>query len=372
MDPEDLLGQDQGPPAGADELRAIVARAGRKRWRWAAGGVVAALLAGGAIGYGVSNHPGHSGSGQTLVAGPDSSTSTTGSGNPSAAVAPGAGPSAESGSGSSGSASSGAGSSSAIVGEPRAFTRLFTRTGGTVTIRGFLTSLAQPTPAQNVIGACLAGGPGFQAEVSTAGMVGTLSAWSEPAGTTGGRAIIATSGEVLGSAEGDPVAVVAVASSPEVARVRVEFAAGGSDEMAPVNGWAALAAVVPANQRSSSVNETVIGTAQALGSSGQVLASAQVGTGLSPIPSSCLPCRLPGLAGGKEGSPPAQAGASSGVSSSPTSASTGNSTGASTGQRSAGSGSAFACPVEVVPSTPAQVKPVPGVVPGASSESSSG
>jgi hypothetical protein len=370
MDPEDLLGQDQGRPAGADELRAIVARAGRKRWRWAAGGVVAALLAGGAIGYGVSNHSGHSGNGHTLVAGSSGSSSTTVGSNPSAAIGPGAGPTAVSGSGTSGSGSSGADSSSAIVGEPRAFTHVFTRTDGAVTIRGFLTGLAQPVPAENIVGACVAAGPAFQAEVSTAGMVGTLAAGTRPAATTGGRAITATSGEVLGSAEGDPVAVVAVASSPEVARVRVAFAAGGSDEMAPVKGWAALAVLVPVNQRSSTANETVIGTAQALSSSGQVLASAQVGPGLTPIPSSCLPCPLPGSAGGaKEGGAPEPAGGiSSGASSSPTSIGTG----ASPGHPSARSGSAYVCAAQVVPSAPAQVSPVPGAVPGASSGSSSG
>ena len=371
MDPEDLLGQDQGPPAGADELRAIVARAGRKRWRWAAGGVVAALLAGGAIGYGVSNHSGHSGGGQTLVAGPSGSSSTVaGAGNQGAAIAPGAGPSAEpgsgsSGTGSSGSGSSGAGSSPAVVRQPGGFTHVFTRTSGAVTMRGFLSSVAQPVP--NLTGVCVVGGPAFQAEVSTAGMVGTLSAWSRPATANIGRAITATTGEVLGSAEGDPVAVVAVAVVPEVARVRVEFAAGGSDEMAPVKGWSALAVVVPGNQRASA-NETVIGTAQALGSSGQVLASAQVGTGLSPIPSTRLPCPLSGFAGGgTDGSSPEPAGGSSGVTSSPTSTGTGT----SPGQPAARSGSAFACPAQVAPSTPAQVEPVPAAVPGASSGSSS-
>ncbi len=371
MDPEDLLGQDQGRPAGADELRAIVARAGRRRWRWAAGGVVTALLAGGAIGYGVSNHSGHSGNGQTLVAGSNGSSSTTVGGSPSAAaIGPGAGPTPETGPGASGSGSSGAGSSSAIVGEPGAFTHIFTRTDGVVTIRGFLTSLAKAVPAENIMGACVAGGPAFQAEVSTAGMVGTLSAWSWPAATTGGRAITATSGEVLGSAEGDPVAVVAVASSPKVARVRVEFAAGGYDEMTPVKGWAALAVVVPVNQRSSTANETVIATAQALGSSGQVLASAQVGTGLTPIPSSCRPCPPPVSAGGaKEGGTPEQGGGiSPGVSSSPTSIGAG----ASPGQPSVRSGSALVCAAQVVPTSPALVKPVPGAVPGASSGSSSG
>ncbi len=61
MDPDDLplhdllgVGDDAAP--GPDPLRAIVARAGRRRRRVAAGGAVVALVVGGALGYGLSNH----------------------------------------------------------------------------------------------------------------------------------------------------------------------------------------------------------------------------------------------------------------------------------------------------------------------------
>ena len=152
--------------------------------------------------------------------------------------------------------------------------------------------------------------------------------------------------------------------------MRVEFAAGGYDEMTPVKGWAALAVVVPVNQRSSTANETVI----AYGAGPRLVrAGAGVGpggTGLTPIPSSCRPCPPPVSAGGaKEGGTPEQGGGiSPGVSSSPTSIGAG----ASPGQPSVRSGSALVCAAQVVPTSPALVKPVPGAVPGASSGSSSG
>ena len=52
----DLLGVGDNAGPGPDPLRAIVARAGRRRRRMAAGGMAVALVVGGAVGYALSNH----------------------------------------------------------------------------------------------------------------------------------------------------------------------------------------------------------------------------------------------------------------------------------------------------------------------------
>ncbi|HEY3811094.1 MAG TPA: hypothetical protein VGL49_06635, partial [Acidimicrobiales bacterium] len=146
----DLLGVGGEGPAGAapgpDELRAIVARAGRRRLRFTSVGVAAALVAGGAIGYAVSNHS----------TSPPAQTAT----------APGSGSS-----GASNASSAGAGGVStaapAIESRPLSahYTAWFDRTVGGITIRGFLTNLPQPTGA---LAQCDFGSPQLQAEVSTA------------------------------------------------------------------------------------------------------------------------------------------------------------------------------------------------------------
>ena len=106
-----------------------------------------------------------------------------------------------------------------------------------MTVRGFLTNFSLPTGA---LSSCQVSGPAFQAEVSTAGMVGVISSGfvvSRPSTT-----ITALESQVVGTAEGDPVTVVTVQTAAGVASVHMAFSGGKTDQMAPVKGWAALAA----------------------------------------------------------------------------------------------------------------------------------
>jgi len=257
MEPEDLLrpGDDE-PKAGADELRSIVARAGRRRWRVAAGGVAAALVIGGGAGYALSNH--HS-PGQTVATSPASSSK--------------AGSNAQSGQAPS-PATAGRGGASSVSGSaallPERLQPLFTRTAGSVDIRGFLVTSTIKLPQGYAMPSCVAMGPRFQAEVSTPKMVGTAAAgYAAPDGAV---PLSAVSTSVLGVAEGDPTLVVMAATGKNVAQVKVTgFSGGVTDSMAPVDGWVALAG--PTTASSSSVTPAKVGTITALGPSGSVLAS---------------------------------------------------------------------------------------------------
>lgn len=203
---------DGGGAVGPDELRTIVSRAGRRRARLAAAAAGLALAAGGGIGYGVASATG-GGSGQQIVA--------------TAPVSGPAGPSAAYG---------------AAAGTPIAVSELqslFTRQVGSIDIRGFLTSFPSPLPYQGMY-ACGFGGPGFQAEVSTPHMVGIVSGFGYQNSAAG--PIGYSQPTLIGRPEGDPTLVVVVYTSSNVARVEMNLASGSSDQMAPVQGWSALAA----------------------------------------------------------------------------------------------------------------------------------
>jgi hypothetical protein len=264
----DLLGVGDEEAPGPDPLRAIVARAGRRRLRLGAAGMAVALAAGGAIGFAVSNH-GSSPAPSATATAPAGSTGPSGS----TAAAPDSGSKVAPGASSSGMAGG------AMILEPglaNNLTRLFNRTAGGVTVRGFITAVALPRIA---LPSCQLGGPAFQAEVSTANMVGLVFGGFPTTPTP--TAVSSVSAQIVGSAEGDPTAVVTVATGRAVAKVRMDFAGGGSDQMAPVKGWAALVAPVAgsASQKSAAAFESQVGQLTAFDSSGHQLASMTVTTG---------------------------------------------------------------------------------------------
>jgi hypothetical protein len=269
MDSEDLLRSgDNQPPAGADELRAIVARAQRRRWRVGTGGLVAALLIGGGAGYALSNHHSPGQSVATSAASGSNGSSSSPSGQ-SSGLAPAAG---QSGS----STSSGSASASASSLSPQHLQPLFTRQAGSVDIRGFLVSSTINLPQGYTMPSCVVTEPRFQAEVSTTKMVGTAEAgYLTPEST---EALSDVGGSVVGVAEGDPTLVVIAYAGKGVAQVKVTgFAGGGTDSMAPVSGWVALAGPTTSTS-SSALSPVKVGTITALSASGQVLASESVTT----------------------------------------------------------------------------------------------
>ncbi len=184
------------PKAGADELRAIVARAQRRRWRVAVGGLAAALLIGGGAGYALSNHQLLGPVGSHLAG-----VGLEGHFQPASGRVPRPvrGPVA------SRVRPHGLGSThSALL--PQRFQPLFTRTAGSVDIRGFLVSSTIRLPQGYAMPACVAVGPRFQAEVSTAKMVGTAAAGYVTPDPS--KPLSDVSAAVVGVAEGDPTLVV--------------------------------------------------------------------------------------------------------------------------------------------------------------------
>ncbi len=209
----DLLGTGDDAVAGPGPLRAIVARAGRRRRRIAAAGMAVALVVGGAVGYGLSDHS--SPAAETSTASAGSTTSSTGASSASAA-------------------SSGGATGAAVVApnlpvtSPEKLTRLFTRTTGGITLRVFHTNFNPPAalPA-----GCQLGLPEFQVEVSTAEMVGITVSGAAP--TTRTQPLTAVETRVVGAGEGNPVAVVTAATGPTVTRVEVSLTGGATDTMSP-------------------------------------------------------------------------------------------------------------------------------------------
>jgi hypothetical protein len=248
---------DGAGAGGPDELRSIVSRAGRRRTRLAALAAGLALATGGGIGYGVASAT-SGGSGQEIVA----TSPVTG---PSSAAA---GPLSANGSMSVG------GSIATPVSKLQS---LFTRQVGSIDIRGFLTSLPNPMPYQGVY-SCF-GGPSFQAEVSTPHMVGIVAGFEYQNSTAG--PITYYQPALIGQAEGDPTAIVVAYTSSAVAQVRMDFASpgGARDEMAPVQGWSALAA-----PWSSSGSPPKYGTLTAFDHAGHVLSQVTVESAPKPVP----------------------------------------------------------------------------------------
>jgi hypothetical protein len=345
MEPEDLLGPaDDEPTGGAEELRAIVARADRRRWRIGVGGLTAALLIGGGVGYAVSNHHSPGQSVTTAAAAGSKTSQNAPSGRtsaPAAAVRQ------------SGSSSSGAVSSPAMF--PERLQPLFTRTTGSVDIRGFVITSTIELPQGYATPSCAVYGPHFEAEVSTPKMVGTAEAGFVTPDPT--KPLSDVNATVLGVAEGDPTLVVTAYAGKGVAEVRqTGFTGGASDTMVPVSGWVALAG--PTAASSAAVASPVkVGTITALSASGQVLSSQTV-TVPTQFAGSPLPLSPAGVQASNGTSAVCMGGASgTGTSGSGTSGSVSSGTGGSTGTLR------VRCP-------PASAPPV--VAPGAASASGGG
>lgn len=291
MQPEDmplhdLLGVGDQAEPGPDPLRAIVARASRRRRRLVAGCMAVALVAGGAIGFAVSNHS--SPAAQTSTAGALAGAGS-GSGGPAAPTA-----SALSG----GSVTS---SADGLPGVGRQLSRLFTRTtAGGVTLRAFRTEAIAPAALPS---GCAISVPRLQVEVSTATMVGVVLG-SAPA--THSQPVTAVDSQVVGQPESDATAVVVVATGPTVTRVEVAFKGGAKDSMAPSAGWAVLAASAPANLS----NGAAIGTLTAMNAAGKAVGSLPVTLGSEPFGLPGGSCAVPCPAAG--GSTASGSGASGG------------------------------------------------------------
>jgi hypothetical protein len=222
----DLLGVANEPEPGPDELRAIVARASRKRW--ATVGIAAALALG--LGLGV----GYGTSGQSS----STAGTATASGSPASGSTGGGGSSV-----SAGAAVGYGGASSSPT--PRVdaagvkMSSLFARPSNGVTTRAFVVTFPQ---INGLPPGCGLQGPRLQAEVSTAKMVGIVEGGIFGVDRT--QPVSGVTSQIVGSAEGDPTAVVIAATGPSVSHVSMSFPGGTKDQMAPVEGWVVLTAPV--------------------------------------------------------------------------------------------------------------------------------
>jgi hypothetical protein len=272
MEPEDipvhdLLGVGSEPAPGPDELRAIVTRAGRKRWGTAAGAATLALGLGLGVGFAVSGNS--SPATQTATGAAAANQTSGGAGAPNLAT---------------GSSSSGSGSTSSATAPVWAaphLNKLFTRTAGDVTIRGFLVNFPQ---ISGVPASCGVQGAHLQVEVSSANMVGVVG--TGPMGVDRSQPASAIWAEVVGTAEGAPTAVVTAATGPSVAQVSMSFAGKSTDQMAPVQGWVALAAPVSSTLTSG----LTLGTLTERQADGTVVASQTVHLGMQPGAALTAPC----------------------------------------------------------------------------------
>lgn len=328
------LGEGSGGP---EELRAIVERASRRmRVRSAAVAGAVALVAGGGVGYAVSLT---GSSGQKIVA----TAPLSGNG----AQYPG-----------SYGAAAGAGAASSAIASPAGvqYTPVFNRQANGVDIRGFLIGSSANLPA--VPGTCVGIGPRFQAELSTEKMVAIAGSSYVPQQL--GPNLLTEQPSLVGEAEGDPVAVVVLETNPSVAKVRMDFTGGKTDEMQPVKGWSVLAAPMPGLQ--SGTTGMTIGTLTVLDSSGRTLSSVPV----SWPPALPAPLPMPPVTNGGSGSGTANSGtANSGTGSSAT-ANSGTAISGTSGSGKAGSGVATypcAVPPPTGPVTP-NCSPPATTVPG--------
>jgi hypothetical protein len=143
----------------------------------------------------------------------------------------------------------------------------------------------------------------------------------------------------FGVVEGDPVWWVAVDVGGDVASVRMTFAGGTVDQMAPVDGVAVVAARVGAAASGGSGPYSVRGTLDLLDASGGVVATVTL-----PVKPTVVPVPVPAPASGNSGSGPATTGGATG-------------SGSSAGSSSAGGSSVSGSPVTTSP---------PGTAPGSS------
>jgi len=323
-----------GGAGGPDELRSIVARAGRRRLRLAGIVGAAALAAGGGIGYGISSAASGGSTQQIVATSPQSGTP----GGKGAYTAPNVG------------APAGANSSIAAPG-PSQYKKLFTRHVGSIDIRGFTISMPTPLPYEGAA-TCLAQGTRFQAEVSTPNMVAFAGGLLYPSssGVGSDSPIFSAEPWLAGVSEGDPTAIIVAQTTSNVALLKMDFSVGGTDQMAPVEGWSALAAPWPGGKVVS------YGTLTAFDHSGHVLSTMAIPSatpGVPPLPGGAGTVHSAG--GGTASSRTGSSGAgSSGAASSGTASSGSGSTGPAV---SASPATATVSPPAIVTSPPASLAP---------------
>ena len=319
-------GEPTDPSGGPEDLRAIVAKAGR-RMRIRAGAVAGAvaMVAGGGVGYAVSTTGGST---------PQVVATSQGAGGRASSQAPGAAQAA------------GPSASTALPGATK-FSRLFTRQANGVDIRAFLVAF----PTMMPLGATGGAAPSctttrLQAELSTPAMV-AVAGGGGIVSQQSGAAVINVEPAVVGEAEGDPVAVVVVQTGPTVAKVRMSFNGGATDEMTPSEGWSVLAAPAPWFQPGKAVTTTQLGTLTALDSGGHTVGSRTLTWPPAPTPA---PGVIPG-SGGSTGSGSGAVGTGS--------AGSGTVSSGTASSGTAVSGSASAPPVTAAPSVanPCQAPP---------------
>ncbi len=271
QDPYDIL--DSAAP-GRGELEAIVAKAGRRRRQTLVASIattaVVALGSGWAIAEASVGHP-TSVALQHLSAAPSSASTQ---------------PATSSGGASSGTANSGASTASPVGTTPgvggrgdlavpivvKPWTKLFVRSAGNVTIRGY--EVPPPTNPAPLTG-CRYFFPytslTFEAEVSTPEAVGTVggyaylqlgspvSSTTSPQGSSSALAQTAYSvtASKIGVSEGAPLYVVVAHVPPGVDAVTLSGVGQGAsgskvlDQMAPVGGWVALTVAAPTGSLTS-------------------------------------------------------------------------------------------------------------------------
>ena len=108
-----------------------------------------------------------------------------------------------------------------------------------------------------------------------------------PLGPSATRPFDVLADQVIGLREGSPIAVVVVHTTAVASAARAEFAAGGSDKMSVVDGWAVLvrklAEARSGSSAGSKLSQALLGqaTVYALSRSGGVLEDAVLpGTGV--------------------------------------------------------------------------------------------
>jgi len=323
-----LLGGGEPGDTGAapEDLRAIVAKAGR-RMRLRAGALAGAvaIVAGSGVGYAVSTT---GGSGPQVVA------TSQGAGSRSASSPSGA--------------SQVSGAAAYPLPEAAKFSRLFNRQANGVDIRAFVVSSPGIQPLLPASGAaapsCMTMSR-LQAELSTPVMVATAGGGGF-VNQQSGAAVVDVEPAIVGEAEGDPVAVVVVMTGPTVAKVRMSFTGGATDEMTPREGWSVLAAPASWFQAGSGATTTQIGTLTATDSRGRTVESRTLTWPPAPVP-------VPGVVGGSGGSPGSGTGGVGSTGSG--TVSSGTAVSGTAGSSSGGSGSGKAAPP--VTGYPCQVPP---------------
>jgi hypothetical protein len=341
MEHEDLLlGGDPGPQASRDNLEGVLRRHLRRRRRLT-GGVAAVVLAIGA-GGGVAIGEIVASGGQAAVLGPRATpqiAGSTGQGgqpavsgansavgvpppsvNGTASSTPPAGLSWESGQASEfgpivPSATGGTASNSepaTCFGCVSSFVapsarRLFERSANGIDVRVYEVRYGEAVvgsgSAEPQVALCQST-TSLLVEVSDAGAVGELTV-AYP--STASKPVDLVSEDVVGVAEGSPMAILAVRVGSGVTSVGARFGNGAGDEMAVVDGLAVLVAPVPTGP--SAADAAAKADVIAYGASGQQLQT--FSTPEAPaiaLPLECLAPLLPPR-GGKPGSVSGSAGA---------------------------------------------------------------